>query len=144
MKLDNKQKGNTEKVYACLLVYDITNAQSFKQIETWKKNFLEQAYIEDTEKFPFVLCGNKSDLEQSRAVSTQDGERLANQHKMLFYETSALSGKNINEVIQKIATIGGDSETVPSIQANIANKALKLDLETQETKTPPTSNSCAC
>jgi len=69
---------------ACVLVYDITNDQSFKQIETWRTNFLEQANPDDPKTFPFLLCGNKNDL-QNRAVPTQEGDKVAKQHKMIFF-----------------------------------------------------------
>jgi len=128
---------------ACVLVYDITNDQSFKQIEMWRSNFLEQSSPEETEKFPFLLCGNKSDLQTTRAVPTQDGERLAKQYNMFFYETSALDGNNIETAIRKIASVASDLDTVPSFNEDIANKSLKLDLEENETKTKP-AEGCMC
>jgi Ras-related protein Rab-7A len=127
---------------ACVLVYDITNDQSFKQIEMWRSSFLEQSSPEETEKFPFLLCGNKSDLQTARAVSTQDGERLAKQYNMFFYETSALDGNNVETAIRKIASVASDLDTVPSFNEDIANKSLKLDLEENETRT--NSAGCMC
>jgi len=127
---------------ACVLVYDITNDQSFKQIETWHSNFLEQAGPENAEKFPFLLCGNKSDLQNKRAVQSQDGERLANQHKMHFFETSALNGNNVDAAIRQIASVASDLENVPWFQEDVANSG--LDIGKTLTDEEPTSTNCAC
>lgn len=52
---------------ACVLVYDISSRESFEALDNWKNNFLNQTMPEDSSKFPFLLLGNKSDLNQ-RAV----------------------------------------------------------------------------
>ncbi|ETO32210.1 hypothetical protein RFI_04907, partial [Reticulomyxa filosa] len=96
---------------ACVLVYDVTNDQSFNQIETWKKNFLDQAGPENGENFPFLLCGNKCDLQSSRAVQQEEGEKLAKQNNMPFFETSALDGHNVEAAIRTIASIASEFET---------------------------------
>ena len=80
-------------VCACV-VYDITNRNSFDNIKSW---------IEDCKKHSpktvfLVLIGNKNDLEKSRKVSYDEGEDCAKKYGMLFLETSAKTGQNINEV----------------------------------------------
>ncbi len=42
---------------ACVLVYDITSQPSLEQIDTWRRNFLDQAQIKDERSFPFLLLG---------------------------------------------------------------------------------------
>ena len=44
---------------ACVLVYDVTNRQSFQKLEFWVHQFLNQRSPVDPESFPFVLLGNK-------------------------------------------------------------------------------------
>ena len=51
---------------ACILVYDITNPVSFKNLSTWRQNFLDKAMPQDQVNFPFFLIGNKKDLEKHR------------------------------------------------------------------------------
>ena len=51
---------------------------------------------------PIVLVGNKCDLEKERAVTREDGERLAVMWGCSLYETSAKTGHNIKEVFEKI------------------------------------------
>lgn len=52
----------------CVLVYDVTMPGTFKNLDCWRDEFLIQASPRDPENFPFVVLGNKIDLE-SRAVS---------------------------------------------------------------------------
>ena len=44
-----------------------------------------------------VLIGNKCDLNKERKVSTEEGENLAKNYGMPFYETSALTGVNVQK-----------------------------------------------
>ena len=55
----------------CVLVYDVNNAKSFDMLDSWRDEFLIQASPNFPEAFPFVVLGNKVDVEESkRAVST--------------------------------------------------------------------------
>ena len=80
-----------------IIVYDITSRKSFNDITNW---------IEDCIKYSpktvlMVLIGNKCDLEQSREVSTEEGQELSDKNGISFYETSAREGTNIKENFQK-------------------------------------------
>jgi len=125
---------------ACILVYDICNDQSFKSIEQWRSNFLDNASPENAQDFPFLLIGNKSDLNDKRQVSTTDGQRISSQHKMEFNETSAYNGNNIDKAIRDIARIASNRDTAPFFTDEI-NK-LKLD-EVIDHK-PQQQSPCAC
>ena len=50
----------------CVLVYDVNNARSFEQLDGWRDEFLIQASPHDPENFPFVVLGNKIDVEESK------------------------------------------------------------------------------
>ena len=56
----------------CVLVFDVTNSNSFKTLDSWRDEFLIQASPRDPENFPFVVLGNKIDLE-NRQVSLEGG-----------------------------------------------------------------------
>lgn len=47
----------------CVLVFDVTTSSSFKSLDSWRDEFLIQASPRDPENFPFVVLGNKLDLE---------------------------------------------------------------------------------
>lgn len=54
----------------CILIYDVTCYNSFKNLEKWKNWFLVGVSPEDAEKFPVVLLGNKVDTDAKRCVCT--------------------------------------------------------------------------
>jgi hypothetical protein len=59
----------------CVLVYDVNSARSFETLDSWRDEFLIQAGPHDAEHFPFVVLGNKIDVEESkRMVSRAEGE----------------------------------------------------------------------
>jgi len=80
-------------VCACV-VYDITNKQSFENIKNW----IEDCKKHSPKTLLLILIGNKIDLEDQRIVSYEEGSNYAKKNGMLFFETSAKTGKNINEV----------------------------------------------
>jgi len=86
------------KASACaMIVYDISNRKTFQNIENWIKDCVNLA----PKTVLLVLIGNKTDLEEKREVSFDEGENLAKLNNMLFYETSALNGTNVNTVFNK-------------------------------------------
>lgn len=83
-----------------ILVYDITEEQSFRNIEVWVNN-LNQHGSSDCDR---ILVGNKSDLaEKRRSVSTERGKKLADKFGMLFFETSAKEGSNVEKAFAGLA-----------------------------------------
>lgn len=52
----------------CVLVFDVTAPNTFKNLDSWRDEFLIQASPRDPEHFPFVVLGNKVDLE-NRSVN---------------------------------------------------------------------------
>ena len=77
-----------------ILMYDITKKSSFNAIPGWVKS------IQETKgnNFPMILCGNKIDIEDNREVTQQEGEELANEYGIEFFEISNKEGTNVNEV----------------------------------------------
>ncbi len=80
-------------VCACV-VYDITNKNSFQNIKSW----LEDCRKQSPKTVFLILIGNKVDLEDRREVTYEEGSIFAEKNGMLFFETSAKTGKNIEEL----------------------------------------------
>jgi Ras-related protein Rab-6A len=80
-----------------LFVYDITRKESFENIPKWFSDVLD---IKSNETV-FVLVGNKIDLESERQISYEEGEDFAQKNNMYFFETSAKTGKNIENLFLK-------------------------------------------
>ena len=76
-----------------VILYDITNKESFQNVTSWVSQINDIA----SKAVKFILFGNKNDLEEARIVKKNEGENMAKKYSMLFYETSAKTGENINE-----------------------------------------------
>jgi len=83
-----------------LLVYDIGDAQSFTNIRNWMRNIEQHASVNVVK----VLIGNKCDLKNAeRAVSYGQGKALAEEYQIPFFETSARTGEQVQEVFIDMA-----------------------------------------
>ncbi|KAG6971489.1 hypothetical protein JG687_00001982, partial [Phytophthora cactorum] len=83
-----------------LLVYDVTDDHSFQNIRNWMTQIRQNA----SSNVNKILIGNKCDVDPSeRAVTTKQGQDLADEFGIKFFETSAKSNKNIDEAFRSIA-----------------------------------------
>ncbi|XP_077453659.1 uncharacterized protein LOC144071989 [Stigmatopora argus] len=89
------------KANAILVVYDITCLSSFSTVRDWM-NLVEEKMRDGV---MLMLLGNKLDLADThcREVSRKDGQSLAEQHKASFYECSAKTGENIEQLMTQMA-----------------------------------------
>ena len=81
-----------------MIIYDITNKNSFDSIE---KRFNDLISSSDKE-ITIIIIGNKSDLENKRQVSKEQGEIKARELNAGFLEISAFSGKNIDKAFEML------------------------------------------
>ncbi|CAI9762043.1 unnamed protein product [Fraxinus pennsylvanica] len=82
-----------------LLVYDVTDESSFNNIRNWIRN-IEQHASDNVNK---ILVGNKADMDESkRAIPTSRGQALADEYGIKFFETSAKTNMNVEEVFFSI------------------------------------------
>ena len=80
------------KVHGVILMYDISNRESFDHLTKWL-DLIKDA-IND---IPIVLVGNKIDKEEERLVSYNEGEQLAKELNISFFESSGKENKNVKE-----------------------------------------------
>jgi small GTP-binding protein len=112
--------------HVILIVYDVTNQKSFENVTTW---------VECVDKFAKtnvlrILVGNKTDLEDQRVISKEDGKKLADENGLKFYEISAKAVTGLCEMFEDIA-----KEYVQMYQQkSIKNFQLKKAAETKAKK----------
>jgi len=98
-----------------LLIYDVTNTKSWSNVRNWVRN-IEGNAPQTVNK---ILVGNKCDLANQRQVSTQQGQQLAREYDIQFFETSARTNSNVHEAFLTLAT-----DVVNRLAASGASSAL--------------------
>merc|ERR1719440_363674 len=81
-----------------LLVYDVTKQPSYDNTERWLKELRDHA----DPTIVIMLVGNKCDLEDERAVLTDEARLMAEKNNLSFIETSAKNGTNVEEAFKNI------------------------------------------
>ena len=76
----------------CLLVYDITNKSSFEELDNY---YLKEIKDNCKPDIKIILLGNKTDLEERRQVSSDEGADFALKNNFIFLETSCLKNTNV-------------------------------------------------
>ena len=80
-----------------LVFYDITNKNSFDKIKDIIHNEIHKYFFEYNDGTPnIILLGNKIDLENERVVSNEDVDKFCKENKLIHYDISIKSNKNIN------------------------------------------------
>ena len=79
-----------------IFVYDISNRESFENLNNW----IELAFSNNQNSIINFLIGNKSDLNDERKVSEDEGKQFAIQKKFVFMETSAKDNINVDKVFE--------------------------------------------
>ncbi|KAF4086205.1 hypothetical protein AMELA_G00103740 [Ameiurus melas] len=82
-----------------LLVYDITSRETYNALTNW----LTDARTLASPNIVIILCGNKKDLDADREVTFLEASRFAQENELMFLETSALTGENVEEGFLKCA-----------------------------------------
>ena len=82
----------------CILVYDITSSRSFESLDGFKQEFITNADVNNPEKFPIILLGNKCDHETDRQISEAAALNWCqNNGNIPYFETSAKDSIKIKE-----------------------------------------------
>lgn len=137
-KFDAQNRQYYTRADCILLVYDITDRDSFEQIS--------DHYIKEIEKnckkdIQVILLGNKSDLQNQRKVSQEEGATLADKNNYMFKETSCERNYNVADAFEALIILT-NSEMIKkennanekiSITPNKGNQGKKIN---QEVKKP--------
>ena len=83
------------KVMGALVLYDITNEESFTKLKEWVELIKEEC----VRHIKILIIGNKSDLESQRAIDKEDAMKYANEEKVQYIECSSKTGENVEKAI---------------------------------------------
>ncbi|XP_012665310.1 ras-related protein Rab-15 [Otolemur garnettii] len=127
------------------LVYDISSERSYQHIMKWVSDVDEYA-PEGVQK---ILIGNKADEEQKRQVGREQGQQLAKEYGMDFYETSACTNLNIKESFTRLTelVLQAHRKELEGLQTRASNELTLAELEEEEGKPEGPANSsktCWC
>lgn len=119
-----------------ILVYDIANRESFNHINSW----LQDAKTLGRSDASIVVVGNKCDRAEDREVSVEEGEKLAQDNGLLFLESSALTGENVDEVFLQCA-----ASIVEKIASGVIDaKTINEGVFSESLSKQSTSSTCSC
>ncbi|KAG2460928.1 RB39B protein, partial [Polypterus senegalus] len=131
-----------------LIVFDITNRSSFESVREWHKEV--SAHVQP-HKVILMLVGHKSDLEEERTVTREEGEKLAASLGLPYIETSAKTNSNVVEAFQQLS--GAIYQALQSGELHLrkdwdgvkcgAARAQELN-DTQPVPVEEPTKSCAC
>lgn len=87
-----------------IIAFDLTQRKSFENVLTWINSIYR---LSPDSSLPKVLVGNKVDLADAedgaqRMVLRSEAMKIANEHGIIYYETSAKENINVQEVMQHI------------------------------------------
>eukprot|EP01156_Anaeramoeba_ignava_P001982 Anaeramoba_ignava/a217261_550.p1 GENE.a217261_550~~a217261_550.p1 ORF type:complete len:209 (-),score=70.12 a217261_550:99-725(-) len=124
----------------CVLVFDVNVLKTFENLDSWRDEFLIQASPPDPDKFPFVVIGNKIDLD-SRTVSPKRAEAWCQSKGGLeYFETSAKEATNVEQAFQTIARNALKREQEPDMI--FPNEDTFKIPENEEIDAPPKKSGC--
>lgn len=86
--------------HGIILMYDVTDRETFDSIAHWLAQIKEHADAQVN----VVLVGNKCDIADKRQVETSEGQQLADEYKLKFFETSAKANTRVDETFTAIAS----------------------------------------
>ncbi|KAM8815922.1 LOW QUALITY PROTEIN: ras-related protein Rab-6A [Rhynchonycteris naso] len=121
---------------AAVVVYDITNVNSFQQTTKW----IDDVRTERGSDVIIMLVGNKTDLADKRQVSIEEGERKAKELNVMFIETSAKAGYNVKQLFRRVAAALPGME---STQDRSREDMIDIKLEKPQDQ-PVSEGGCSC
>jgi Ras-related protein Rab-8A len=112
---------------AIVIVYDITNKQSFSHLAYWVSQVKDSTATAGNNPI-LVIVGNKADLAEQRAVGDVEGRRFAESQGCLFTETSAGTGRGVSAMFVELAErimVKNDTAAAPVVAVDLHNDSDK-------------------
>jgi Ras-related protein Rab-27A len=132
-----------------ILLFDITNEQSFLDIRGWLEQLKTHAYCDQPD---IVLCGNKADRHEDRVISTERAKQEARKHGLPYFETSAVTGQNVAKAIEalldavmmRMQRALEDPDNVPVGRDLSGTGTLRLGQTSFDSAIEPPAKTCSC
>ena len=130
-------KGFFRNAQGIMIVYDVTNAETFENLTIWIKSINEHMGT-DTEKIPSIVIGNKVDSEE-REVKFEEAELFAKKYNYPYFETSAKTGENIDQTIRFLV-----KEVINKNSGNNDNNNGNIVIDNNDLKEKDENSKCSC
>ena len=118
-----------QKVQGIIIMYDLTSLSSFENVPRWL-HLLSQ----NVSNKPKMLVANKLDLaENNRMVTEEEGQKLADENNIPFFEGSGSSGTNVDKIFTKMAEM---------VYENLIDEKETLKLNKKPTKNEVKKKCC--
>ncbi|KAL9646025.1 hypothetical protein ABK040_015791 [Willaertia magna] len=129
-------------VDGALIVYDVTNGDSFAHIRGWLRDLNNYTDKEICK----ILIGNKSDQKELRKVSYDEGKQLAEDFGMLFIETSASEGNNVDEAFKSLikSIIEEEKKHATYYHQSHMSGGIEILLNEEQEEKEKSSSGCKC
>lgn len=127
-----------------LLMFDVTSEDSFTHIRSWLEQLRTHAATETPD---VVLCGNKADLESRRKVTEVRAREFAKQYGMPYFETSASSGENVAQCVEKLLEMvmtRMEEAVEKSRRTGVAHQKTIKRIVVQDSLEPPETKRSGC
>jgi len=90
----------------CALTFDVNDAITFENMAAWRDEFLLKAAPNESDTFPFVVIGNKVDVENRRVVSKKRALKWCEENgNVAYFETSAKTGQGVGDAFICLASL---------------------------------------
>ena len=124
-----------------IVVYDVTSKESFDHSSAWVADARTLARADTA----IVLVGNKADMKDKREVTFLEASKFAQEHDILFVETSAMTGDGVDDVFMKLAKNVLNRVQDGSIDLSVVSSAgSSLAAITASSSSMQNSDSSAC
>ena len=97
-KFNSITKNLLLRVQGIILIFDLTNKESFKNLSSWIKIIKDHC----GNKMVLLIVGNKNDLEEEKDINEEDINAFIKQEKIHYIKTSCKTGENIKKAVDKI------------------------------------------
>lgn len=130
----------------CVLCYDVTNEKSLNSLALWKDEFLIQLNVSNPQDFPFIIIGNKIDVDESKKIPSLQKKLLNITNNQLgglnypVFETSAKDAVNVEAAFEVVAKMALQQEELNDAGNDINddyNDAINIHMEND-------NSGCAC